>query len=108
MEVAKDASKSNRFTLDDKMTMDPKGPRGTTGPTNRERIVDELNDLMGVVDLCIRYGIIPENWADSHAQQAKGIKVMSFMKYAASLGALTPTPGGWLANAIACDENPVA
>lgn len=37
-EVAKECSKALRFGLDDQVTLNPYGPRGTEGPTVREKI----------------------------------------------------------------------
>jgi len=81
-EVTKDATKSLRFGLDDRNVLNP------TGPTNRERLVDELNDLMAVVDLCVAHGILPENWQSPEKHQAKLEKVEKFMNYAKKVGAL--------------------
>lgn len=87
-EIAKECAKALRFGLDDKVTLDPHGPRGTEGPTNREKISDELNDLMGVVNLLVHRGVIPEDWEDKGKQTAKINKVRRFMDYANLVGAL--------------------
>jgi len=87
-EVAKECHKALRFGLDDKVTRDPLGPRGTEGPTNREKIVDELNDLMGLVRMLTMRDILPEDWLDESKQKAKAIKVARFMDYAEKVGAL--------------------
>lgn len=87
-EVAKECMKSLRFGLDDKVTRDPSGPRGTEGPTNAEKIVAELNDLIGVVKLLTASKIIPMNWQSESQQNAKAVKVLAYMKYAESVGAL--------------------
>jgi len=81
-EVMQNASKSLRFGLDDRNVLDP------TGPTNRERLVDELNDLIGVADMLSDRGMIPKNWRDQEKQDVKQHKVAKFMDYAASIGAL--------------------
>ena len=52
VEIAKETAKALRFGLDDKYSKDPKGR------TNRERIVDELNDLAGVVRMMSDYSIL--------------------------------------------------
>lgn len=75
-EVTKDATKSLRFGLDDRNVLNP------DGPTNRERLVDELNDLLGVAELCVAYGIIPPDWKKRRKIQAKIVKVQKFMNYA--------------------------
>lgn len=82
-EISKDVSKSLRFGLDDRNVLDP------TGPTNRERLILELNDLLGVAGLLVDLGIIPPDWTDSEKQIAKQRKVRHFMAYAAMTGALS-------------------
>lgn len=88
-EVAKECHKSLRFGIDDKVTLDPLGPRGTEGPTNREKIISELNDLLGVVRLMEDFGILPPLWCDTQRQIEKTHKVRRFMGYAVKVGALT-------------------
>jgi len=84
-EVMQNATKSLRFGLADRNVLDP------TGPTNRERLVDEPNDLMGVADMLADRGMIPKNWRDQEKQDAKRHEVAKFMDYAASVGALQIT-----------------
>jgi DNA-directed RNA polymerase subunit RPC12/RpoP len=81
-EVAKDAAKSLRFGLEERNVLNP------TGPTNRERLLDELNDLLAVVELMVERGILPADWGDPAKRAAKRGKVLRFMSYAASVGAL--------------------
>jgi len=99
-EVAKECAKALRFGLDDQVTLNPHGPRGTTGPTNREKIVDELNDLLGVVIMLTQRGILPENWQDFARQDAKTHKVARYMDYAVRVGALSRHSG----NAEPCSK----
>lgn len=87
-EVAKEVHKALRFGLDDKLTRDPDGPRGTEGPTNLEKIASELNDLLGVVRLLEDERILPPLWCDTEQQIRKTHKVRKFMRYAAKVGAL--------------------
>jgi len=89
-EVGKECHKAQRFGLDDKVTLDPQGPRGTTGPTNREKIVAELNDMLGVVQMLVDRGVLPANWQDKAAQERKAMKVARYMDYAVRVGALEP------------------
>lgn len=89
-EVAKECMKSLRFGLDDQVTLDPSGPRGTEGPTNREKIVEELNDLMAVVKQLVAQGIIPEDWQDARREERKQERVFRYMQYAHRVGALDP------------------
>jgi hypothetical protein len=81
-EIAQDVCKCVRFGLDDVNVLTP------GGPNNRERLVNELNDLMGVVRLLIEKNIIPTNWQDAEKQAAKRDKVRKFMQYAHSVNAL--------------------
>lgn len=87
-EVAKECHKALRFGLDDKVTLDPGGPRGTTGPTNREKIICELNDVLGVAQMLVENGILPSDWQDQAAQEQKKRKVSRYMDYARRVGAL--------------------
>lgn len=87
-EITKDCSKALRFGLDDKLTMNPSGPRGVVGPTNLEKIVDELNDLLGVVLILESMGVVPMGWNDLEKQQLKIRKVLSFLEYSRSVGTL--------------------
>jgi hypothetical protein len=88
-DVAKVCTKSLRFGLDDKVTLNPRGPRGTEGKANSERLVDELNDLLGVMLFLTRRGALPENWMDTTRQEAKVVKLGQFMEYARRTGALS-------------------
>lgn len=90
-EIAKDCSKSNRFGLDDiYATIHPDGSRTIKNEmgTNRERIVDELNDLLGVAELLVEYDVLPANWQSEEKQRAKRVKVRKYMAYAHSVGRL--------------------
>lgn len=84
IEVAKDISKSQRFGLNDRNVLNP------TCPTNRERVIDELNDLMAVVEMAVEFGILPHYWRDPDKQSIKINKVRKFMDYARKVGALHP------------------
>lgn len=81
VEIAKDVSKSLRFGLEDRNVLNP------TGPTNRERLIDELHDLSGVLEMLSDRGIIPDQ-RDEVKIQAKKRKVNEFMIYARNHGAL--------------------
>lgn len=82
VEVSKDIHKALRFGLDDRNVLDP------TGPTNRERIIQELNDLAAVLRMCQKEGILPEQFRDEDAMEAKRLKVEKFIQYAKEQGAL--------------------
>lgn len=87
-EVAKECCKALRFGLDDKVTLDPRGPRGTDGPTNAEKIAAELRDLFAVAEMLTETGLIPSMWFNKEAVEAKKYKVRAYMAYARSVGAL--------------------
>ncbi len=91
-EVSKEIHKALRFGLDDQVTLDPNGPRGTTGPTNRDKIVEELNDLIGVVRMLETCGALPHDWQDAERQARKVAKVSAYMGYARRVGALENAP----------------
>lgn len=84
-EIGKDADKALRFGLYDINFLNP------SGPTNKERIVDELNDLHGVIELLIEEGMLPLNWLDPSKVRAKKEKVEACMLYAKETGALSDT-----------------
>lgn len=81
-EIAKECAKALRFGIDDRNFLHPEGPN------NRERIVDELNDLMGVVEFLVRVGTIPPDWKDGHKIIAKMEKLGDCMEYAKKAGTL--------------------
>jgi hypothetical protein len=81
-EITQDATKSLRFGLQDRNVLNP------TGPTNAERLVIELNDMLAVVDMLVEEGLLPNNWVDFDRQEAKKAKVRTFMDYAVSVGTL--------------------
>ena len=81
-EIAQDVDKALRFGLDDRNVLNP------TGPTNRERIVIELNDLMAVKELLVEERVLPLKWLDRNRIDAKKAKVRKFMLYARAKGAL--------------------
>jgi len=80
-EIIQDTAKAQRFGLEDRHA---KG-----GEKNlRERILSELNDLLGVADLLVDEGIFPAGWQDLEAQAQKKAKVRDYMVYAINTGAL--------------------
>lgn len=81
-EVAKETAMALRFGLWDRNVLNP------GAPTNQERMIDELNDLMGVVAMLEEHEILPVDWRSAEKQKAKREKVMQFMLYAQSVGAL--------------------
>lgn len=81
-EVTKDVSKALRFGLGDHYDKEP------MGRDNRERIIDELNDLLGVIDMLVEMGAFPKDWQSLQKQDAKKHRVRKYMGYAAKVGAL--------------------
>lgn len=80
-EIGQDVSKILRFGLDDLYVK--KG-----GDTNRERLITELNDLLGVCDLLVDVGVLPAEWANPAKQDAKYEKVIKYMNYSKERGTL--------------------
>jgi len=93
-EVAKECHKALRFGLDDQVTLDPSGPRGTEGPTNRDKIVTEFIDLLGVYQMAVEEGILPDIFCSSPSFTVKGLmaakadRVRAYMKYAQRIRSL--------------------
>lgn len=79
-EVIKDVSKSLRFGLDDRHKIE--------GPTNMEKLVNELNDFVAVVDLLVQHAMLPSNWESPAKQLKKKQRVAEFMAYAKKVKAL--------------------
>ena len=84
-EVSQETAKALRFGIDDDFIDD-----NFSGRTVRERLIAELNDLLGVAQLCVEHGILPRDWQNSMAQYVKKRKVRKFMEYARQTGALSP------------------
>lgn len=82
VEVSKDIHKALRFGLEDRNVLNP------TGPTNRARIIEELNDLFAVVEMLIDEAILPAQWEDRKLKEAKQEKVREFVRYAKKVKAL--------------------
>lgn len=79
-EIALAAHKALRFGIDD-------GYPGTDR-TNRCDIVQEVNDLLGVIELLSEHGITLDGLFDRSAIEAKKAKVRKYMDYAAERGCL--------------------
>lgn len=82
-EVGQIADKSLRFGLSDRNVLNP------TGPTNRERLIEEMNDLVGIIQMLEDIGTLPKNWQSRSRIKAKKRKVKKFMDYARMKGTLT-------------------
>jgi len=81
-EVSQAVSKSLRFGLPDVNVLKP------NGPSNRERIVEELNDLMALVEICVYRGLLPEDWKNREAREEKKAKVMRYTELGRKNGVL--------------------
>ena len=81
-EIAQIVSKINRFGLEEVNVLEP------DGPDNRDRLVDELNDLLAVADLLVEDGIIPSHWQSAEKRSKKIEKVRRFMGYAEKIGTI--------------------
>lgn len=98
IEVAKEISKALRFGLEDKLTLDPDGPRGTTGQSNRDKIRDEFIDMLGAYQKCVSEGIMPDlglEILDSPIRDrmiTKGQRIESYMRHAKRVGSLENAP----------------
>lgn len=82
VEVSKEIHKALSFGLED---TDPTIPGAAT---QRERIIEELNDVFAVIELLIDHGHLPKVFSDRSAIDRKKIKVGTFMAYAREKGAL--------------------
>ncbi len=82
LEVSKVASKTNRFGLQDRNVLIP------DGPTNIERLIGEINDLVAVTDMLANLGVIEKHWLNPELCEAKKLKVLKFINYAKSKGAI--------------------
>lgn len=82
LEVAKVVDKINCFGIDDVNILH------LDGPTNRFRLVDELNDLKASIEMLEEAGIIPKDWESTYKKQQKKDKVNRLMWYARQNGAL--------------------
>ena len=79
IEVSKEISKAIIFGLDDAHPYDAK--------TNKEKIQDELADLLGVVEMLIYKGILDKKEIFNEEKiQEKQKKVLKWMEYSVSLG----------------------
>ena len=76
-EVGQRATKAIRFGLED-----PNGAQPGF-PSNKERLLEELNDLLAVVDL-----LFEDNYIDKDKQKLKQQKIEKYTKLSKELGQL--------------------
>lgn len=82
IEIAKDISKALRFGLDDVNISKPEGP------TNRQRIEDELNDFSAILLMVEEHNLINKSWHSFDKVEAKKLKILKYIEYARKIGAL--------------------
>lgn len=75
LELGKIGCKANRFGANDTNVDDP------SGPTNSERLVSELNDLIAVADMLAERGVLPIDWNDYELQRIKKDRTEQFYQY---------------------------
>lgn len=81
-EVSKEIHKALRFGLHDRY------PDSSASPSVREKIIAELNDLMGVIKVLEDQAVLPSDWSSKEKQDAKIKKVSEYVGYARKLGHL--------------------
>lgn len=97
-EVAKEVCKALRFGPEDQVTLDPLGPRGTEGPTNKEKIGAEMIDLLAVYQMAVAQGLAPDLGFSTEfptviaRANAKQKRVWDYIEYAWKVGALRDFP----------------
>lgn len=79
-EILQEGSKALRFGIND---------RFEDRPSVQEKMVNELNDLHGVLTMLIQEGIIPRTYIDPVKVQAKIQKIETYMLYAKEKGTLS-------------------
>lgn len=55
---------------------------------NTTRLIDEMNDLIGVAEMLVTAGVLPADWESVDAQQKKIFRVIKYSKYAEQQGRL--------------------
>ncbi len=81
-EVSQAVHKTLSFGPDDRSPLNP------DGPTNKERIIEELNHVLAVASMLIALGFLPEDWANYEMQSQKIAKVLKYVEYAKERGTI--------------------
>ncbi len=81
-EVAHMAEKCLLFGLDEVNHLEPEGPN------NRDRLIGELNDILGAAAMLVEYGVLPADWASNEAQGRKCIKICDYGNYGRKIGTI--------------------
>ena len=81
-EIGKEACKANRFgPFDEEPGSDPP-------ITNSEKIVNEVNDLLGIMQMLSEEGVIPPDWKSDHKIEHKIKRTKKYMAMSQKLGRL--------------------
>lgn len=79
-EIGQAGHKALRFGLDD---INPKSRQ-----TNRQDLVTEVNDLLGVLEMLQEHGVELPGLFDRRAIEAKKLRVLTWMEHSLAVGAL--------------------
>ena len=82
LELSKRIHKTILFGLDEINIKKP------DGPTNRENIINELNDLFGIVEMLVDEGTLPPDWLSQEKIDARKLKVEKYIEHAKNVGNL--------------------
>ena len=63
------------------------------GPTNADRLVSEVNDLVGTMDLLTVLGVVPVGWLSSSDRAARVKRLVAHMAYSYREGRILPEEG---------------
>lgn len=80
-EIGQGVDKILRFGLTDKYP-------DSGSPTTRDKLIQELNDLMAVVDLLVEECVIPVAWKNADMMREKQAKVEKYLQYSKDRGIL--------------------
>jgi phosphoribosyl-ATP pyrophosphohydrolase len=80
LELSKRIHKTMLFGLNETNVKNP------NGPNNREAIINELNDLYGIVEMLVDEGTLPKDWFSEEKIQARKEKVERYMEHARNVG----------------------
>jgi hypothetical protein len=82
LELSKRIHKTMLFGLEETNVKKP------DGPNNRECIINELNDLFGIVEILVDTGTLPKDWLSQDKIAARKEKVSRYMEHARNVGGL--------------------
>lgn len=79
-EIVQDTTKALRFGLDEVYQV--------TGLSNRDRLINECNDLLAVIEMLQADGTLPKVIVDRIKVEKKKAKVEQYLRYSEELGRL--------------------